>query len=63
MAEVQAIKIGKWSIGIDHRNQATVIRFDFLDHDPMMFVATSEDAQAIARAILNQYANPPGRAN
>ena len=63
MANIQVLETEKWSLGYDRNSHGSVLKFDFSDRDPVLLFVQHENALAIARAILDQYENPPTNPN
>ena len=60
--QVSAVLVGRWKIGLadsppDARR--TILMFDFDNREPINLALPPDQAVNIARAILDQYDNPP----
>lgn len=66
MPELDVILVGKWAVGYRHpkvgaEKGLTILQFEFDDRGPISLAFPPDAAEAIAKAILAQYANPPPR--
>ena len=59
MADVVAIPVGKWALGYHHPTNASILKFEWTNRQPMTFAIQQDDAVKIAKQILAQYENPP----
>ena len=59
MAQVTAVVVGKWSVGFSKEKNVTILMLEFTNREPINLAIDRDRAIAIARAILDQYANPP----
>ena len=59
MSQVTALVVGKWSVGISKEKNVSILMLEFTDREPINLAIDRDRAIAIARAILDQYANPP----
>lgn len=50
---IEALKVGKWAVG-QSRDGTVLVRFDFADSGPSTFAIPASEAEAIAKAILQQ---------
>ena len=60
--QVSAILVGRWKIGLaDSPADArpTILMLDFNNREPINLAFPPDQAVQIARAILDQYENPP----
>jgi hypothetical protein len=62
MAQVEAIVVRKWALGYIHTApvpNGTLLQLQFTDRAPINLAFPQESAMAMAKAILDQYSNPP----
>jgi hypothetical protein len=68
LADIEAIPVGKWSVGWTHHNPEgwTLLMLEFTDRAPINLAIPPEAAEGIAKAILENLRHPPpppGRRN
>jgi hypothetical protein len=60
---MEAVMTGKWSLGYDAGRQLTILIFEFSDRQPIVVAISPDNAEQIAKAMLEQLRNPPPRLN
>jgi|RhiMethySRZTD1v2_1073278.scaffolds.fasta_scaffold06315_11 hypothetical protein len=66
MAQLEAILVRNWAVGYVHSApipNGTVLQLQFTDRAPINLAFPQEGALAMAKAILDQYSNPPPTPN
>ena len=61
MAEMTAIKVGRWNLGLIPADKTRILMLQFTDREPINLAIPSDEAIKMARAILEQENNPPPR--
>ena len=65
MTNVDAISVGRWTVGLASNSPApqkpTLLTLEFDNREPINLAFLADQAVEIARAILDQYQNPPPR--
>jgi hypothetical protein len=56
---VEAIIVGKWSVGLAGNNNMTILHFEFTDRAPLTLALPLDQAAQIAAAIQSQQKSPP----
>jgi hypothetical protein len=59
-SQVDAINIGKWSVGFAESQNMTILSFEFKDRAPINLALSADQAAQIAAAIQAQLKSPPG---
>ena len=61
MSELEAIALGKWSVGYDHLSGQAVLMMEFADRPPLAVVMPMDQVPLISMA-LNNLSRPGGPA-
>ena len=59
---VQAVVVGKWAVGFNKSRDMTLLQFEFTDRPAINLALSRQDADQIAKAMLEQLRkSPPSR--
>jgi len=56
---LEAVIVGKWSIGYADAHHMTILQFEFKDRAPVTFALRPDHAALLATAIQDQLKSPP----
>ena len=59
MSELQAILVGKWSVGYHHPDGMNILKLEFSDRPPLHLAFPRQQAEEIAKAFLENLKRPP----
>jgi hypothetical protein len=54
-----SLSVGQWTLGYSQSTGASILKLEFTDREPLNLAIPPGHAVAIAKAILEQQANPP----